>query len=52
MEINRILNNNVVIIVNQEGKEQVVCGKGIAFKKKIGDSIEEDKINKVFVLSD
>lgn len=52
MKINRILNNNVVIIINQDGKEQVVCGKGIAFKKKIGDLLDESLINKVFVLND
>ncbi|MBS5115618.1 MAG: PRD domain-containing protein [Erysipelotrichaceae bacterium] len=52
MVIHRILNNNVVIIQDQQGIEQVVCGKGIAFKKKIGDEIEEKAINKVFVLKD
>lgn len=52
MQIYRILNNNVVIILNRDSKEQVVCGKGIAFKKKIGDTLDESKINKVFVLND
>lgn len=52
MVIDRILNNNVVIIKDNDGKEVVVCGKGIAFKKKIGDEIDENAINKVFVLQD
>ncbi len=34
MIIDRVLNNNVVIIKDENGIEQVVCGKGIAFKKK------------------
>ena len=34
MRIDRILNNNVVIIKDENGEEQVVCGKGIAYKKK------------------
>ncbi|MEG0410546.1 MAG: PRD domain-containing protein [Erysipelotrichaceae bacterium] len=50
MKIERILNNNVVIILDAVGNEQVVCGKGIAFKKKPGDSLEESEVNKTFVL--
>lgn len=52
MIIDRILNNNVVIIKDNDGLEQVVCGKGIAFKKKSGDFIDENEINKVFILKD
>ena len=52
MVIDRILNNNVVIIKDKKGIEQVVCGKGIAFKKKVGDEIDEREVNKVFILQD
>lgn len=52
MIIHRILNNNVVIILDKDEKECVVCGKGIAFKKKIGDSIDSKQVNKVFILKD
>ena len=52
MRIGRILNNNVVIIKDENGEEQVVCGKGIAYKKKAGDLLSEKLINKVFVLKD
>lgn len=52
MLIHRILNNNVVIILDEQGVEQIVCGKGIAFKKRNGDSIDERLINQVFVLKD
>lgn len=50
MVIHRILNNNVAIILDSQGGEQIVCGKGIAFKKRIGDSIDESSVNQVFVL--
>ena len=52
MIIHRILNNNVVIILDKDEKECVVCGKGIAFKKKIGDSVDSKQVNKVFILKD
>ena len=50
MKIARILNNNVVITIDSNKNESIVCGKGIAFKKKIGDEIDESAINKIFVL--
>lgn len=50
MKIHRILNNNVVIILDEQGKEKIVCGKGIAFQKASGSEINERSVNKVFVL--
>lgn len=50
MIINKILNNNVVTIINENSEEAVVMGRGLAFQKKKGDEIDESKIEKVFVL--
>ncbi len=50
MIIKKILNNNVAITDNENGIEQVVCGRGIAFKKKPGDEIDGSQINQIFVL--
>lgn len=50
MIINKILNNNVVTIINENCEEEVVMGRGLAFQKKKGDEIDESKIEKVFVL--
>lgn len=50
MIIQRILNNNVVIVKNKKGQEEIVCGKGIAFKKKVGEFVDASAINKVFTL--
>ena len=50
MIIQRILNNNVVIVKNKKGQEEIVCGKGIAFKKKVGEFVDVSAINKVFTL--
>lgn len=40
MIIQKILNNNVVI-VEMNGEETVVMGKGLAFGKKVGQSFDE-----------
>lgn len=51
MIIHRILTNNAVVVVNERGKEKIVCGKGIAYKKKPGQMIDENIINQTFVLA-
>ena len=47
--INRIINNNVIASKEQES-EIVLMGKGLSFKKKVGDYIDSDQIEKIFVL--
>lgn len=49
MIIQKILNNNVVI-VEMNGEETVVMGKGLAFGKKVGQSFDGQLIEKVFKL--
>lgn len=51
MLIQRILTNNALITLDDQGKEQIVCGKGIGFKKHIGDEIDTSLINQVFILA-
>lgn len=51
MIIDKILNNNVAIIRDENNIEQIVMGRGIAFKKRIGDQIDEKTVDKVFKLS-
>lgn len=51
MKIEKILNNNVVTTIDEEtGLEKVIMGRGIAFKKKIGEEIDEAQIQKVFLI--
>lgn len=50
MQIKKVLNNNVVVTENEQQKELVVMGRGLAFQKKIGEEIEVEKIEKTFVL--
>lgn len=51
MRIEKVLNNNVVTVIDDLNFELVVMGRGLAFKKKQGDYLEEDKIEKIFTLS-
>ncbi|WP_430607885.1 beta-glucoside operon transcriptional antiterminator [Enterococcus sp. AZ170] len=48
MEVKKVINNNIVKSLDAEGHEVLVMGKGIGFKKKIGDIIEDTLIEKVY----
>lgn len=51
MRINKVLNNNVVVV--KEGQEEIiVMGSGLAFGKRKNDLINPEKIEKVFVMKD
>jgi len=50
MKIKKVLNNNAVTVMNNDNKEIVVMGLGLAFKKRSGDELEEGKIERIFTL--
>ncbi|HJV31873.1 MAG TPA: PRD domain-containing protein [Bacillales bacterium] len=52
LRIDKILNNNVLIVEHPSYKEVVVIGKGIGFNRKSGEWIDTAKIEKLFVLKD
>ena len=50
MKIAKILNNNVVVVLDERGREQVVMGRGLAFQKRVGETLETGLVEKVFAL--
>lgn len=51
--IKKILNNNIVLCINDESKEEcIVSGKGIGFKRKIGEALPDEVIEKVYFTHD
>lgn len=52
MQILKVLNNNVALASNSQDQEVIIMGRGISFGKKSGDTINEDSIEKVFVLQE
>lgn len=52
MIVEKIINNNVLSAIDGKNREIVVSGRGIAFKKRPGDQVDESKIEKIYVLSD
>lgn len=50
MNIYKVINNNVLSAYDEYNREIVIMGKGIGFKAKPGDLIDESKIEKVFCI--
>ncbi len=47
--VEKVINNNVIGVVDEKGTEAILTGKGIGFQKKKGEKIEEEKIERIFL---
>lgn len=52
MNILQVLNNNIVMAKDDDGKKIVVVGTGIGYYRKKGDAIDESKIQQIFKLAE
>ncbi|MEG0369650.1 MAG: PRD domain-containing protein [Hungatella sp.] len=50
MKIDKIINNNVVSVLEENGTEIVLMGRGLGFHTQKGQEIPEEKIQKIFRL--
>lgn len=50
MIIQKVINNNVVSTFDTNNREVILMGKGIGFRKKAGDELDKNKIEKIFTL--
>lgn len=50
MEILKVLNNNVVIVLNEENEEVILMGNGLGFQMKPGSEVNTEKVEKIFKL--
>lgn len=51
-KIERILNNNAVVSLDEQHREMVITGPGIAFQKKYGGYVSNEKVDKIYCLKD
>ncbi len=52
MKIVKVMNNSLLIVKDKNNDEVIVMGKGIGFKMKAGDEVDESKVEKTFVPKD
>ena len=48
--VHKVLNNNVVIAIDESGRERVLMGRGLAFGLKPDDVLDPAKVEKTFIL--
>ena len=48
--VHKVLNNNVVISLDEQGRERVLMGRGLGFQLKPTDSLDPAKVEKTFIL--
>ena len=48
MRVKRVYNNNVALIVDDQGGERIAIGRGLAFGKHPGDVIDEQRVERTF----
>ena len=52
MKVVKVFNNNVSLVLNDSNHEEIIMGKGVGFGKRENDTIDQNKIEKRFVLED
>ena len=48
LTIAKILNNNIAIVVDEQGRDCIAMGKGVAFGRKRGDALAEKDVERLF----
>lgn len=52
MRIKKVINNNVLCVVDQAGRESIVTGKGIGFQRKTGQFVDPALVEKTYHMED
>jgi beta-glucoside operon transcriptional antiterminator len=50
--VHKVLNNNVVVSIDDGGRERILMGRGLGFQLKPTDVLDPAKVEKTFVLDD
>ena len=50
MKIIRVLNTNAVVSLDPCGREIIITGAGIGFKKKKGEELDKSRVEKIYCL--
>lgn len=48
MRIKKIINNNILCVVDNKGSEMIVSGKGLGFQRKIGERVDPALFEKTY----
>lgn len=52
MRVVKVMNNSLVLALDDSGQEVILMGKGIGFGESTGNALQQEKVEKVFVMKD
>ena len=52
MRIKKVINNNILCVVDDKGGEMIVTGRGLGFKRKIGERVDPALVEKTYHMED
>lgn len=52
MRIKKLINNNILCTIDEKGNEMIVTGKGIGFKRQVGELVDEAQVEKIYRMED
>jgi len=52
LRIKKVINNNILCVVDEKGHEMIVTGRGIGFQRKVGEFVDAAQIRKIYHMED
>ena len=47
MRIKKVINNNILCVIDEKGNEMIVTGKGLGFGRKVAQFVDPAQVEKV-----
>ena len=48
MRIKKVINNNILCVIDEKGRESIVTGRGLGFGRKVGQFVEPAAVEKTY----
>ena len=52
MRIKKVINNNVLCVIDEKGGESIVTGRGLGFGRKVGQFVDAALVEKTYRMED
>lgn len=52
MRIKKVINNNILCVIDEKGHESIVTGRGLGFGRKVGQFVDTEGIEKIYRMED
>lgn len=48
MRIKKVINNNILCVIDEKGNEMIITGRGIGFKRRTGEFVDAASVEKIY----